>query len=193
GQTHHSRLTLLANADRRCRCRALVSKPKGLPGCRFTLELGKPRRLSLPLSFATGGEPFQRSPQIDCGLFEHLLAHLCPPDQPGPGFFITPCSFRALPRIEGIDEIEAGPRDLGWLGVLARLSLRFERIHHQAQALVERKARGAHVPAKRLLLLPAGHQREAEGGVPAHAPQPDRVSSEAPSATNPRYDRSVLS
>src|SRR5690606_9363616 len=86
GQTHHSRLTLLANANRRCRCRALVSKPKGLPGCRFTLELGKPRRLSLPLSFATGGEPFQRSPQIDCGLFEHLLAHLRPPDQPGPGF-----------------------------------------------------------------------------------------------------------
>src|SRR5690606_34886802 len=61
-QTHHSRLLLLANADRRGRCRSLVSKPKGLPGCRFTLELGKPRRLALPLSFATGGEAFERSP-----------------------------------------------------------------------------------------------------------------------------------
>src|SRR5690606_12585500 len=191
-QTHHSRLLLLANVDRRCGSRALVPKPKGLPRCRLALELGKPRRLSLALSFAAGGEALERAPQIDCGLLEHLLANLCPPDQPGPGF-ITPCSFRPLPCVEGIDEIEAGPGNFGGLGALARLSLRLECVHYQAQALIERKASGAHVPAERLLLLPAGQQREAEGGVTAHASHPDKARSEAPSATNPRYDRSVLS
>src|SRR5690606_19392951 len=67
--------------------------------------------------------------------------------------------FRPLPCVEGIDEIEAGPGHFGGLGALAHLSLRLECVHYQAQALIERKASGAHVPAERLLLLPAGQQR----------------------------------
>src|SRR5688572_10467461 len=110
-QPHRARGIPIADADRRSLSRALVPQPKGLPGGGFALELGKPRRLALTLSFASSGKGLERSTQIDRSFFEHLLANLCPPHEPR-FCFAHPRIFGALPGVERIDQIEARPRDL---------------------------------------------------------------------------------
>src|SRR5688572_22554770 len=81
-QAHRPRLLPLANTNRRSLARAPVPQSKGLPCARFALELRKPGPLSLMLPLASRGESLECATQIDRRFFEHLLAHLCPPDEP---------------------------------------------------------------------------------------------------------------
>jgi hypothetical protein len=86
--------------------------------------------LALALSSPPRRERLERATEVDGGLLVDLLADLVPPDEPGLSLRVEPRLGRALPSVESIDQVEAGPRDRSfWLILFGLESFRTRRRH----------------------------------------------------------------
>src|SRR5271163_355393 len=174
GQRDRAGPAVIADTDRRWLALGMfVAQPKRRHPDGFLLETRKPDSFAFAIPRPGLRPAFQPLAQVDGGFFEHLLTHLVPPRQPGHhGLGDTagldsedPAGVRGfLPRVERVDQIEPGPRNLH---IRARISL-FESSFDQAQALIERKPRRPRMSGQHVTLLDGGVEAELERGVPAH-------------------------
>src|SRR6185503_7266945 len=150
---------------------------------------GHVRSLALALSSPPRRERLERATEVDSGLLVNLLADLVPPDEPRLSLRVEPRLGRALPGVESIDQVEAGPRDRSFWLILFGL----ECVQDEAQALIEGEPGGAHVAAERCSLLRRRVEREAERRLSSHARHPESAITNVAVATTPTYDASVFS
>ncbi len=170
---------LLTEPDRRLGPRALVAQAKRPARRLLLLEAGHVRALALAFTAPKARDRFERSPEIDRGFLEDLLANLVTPAEPRLARFVGARLRRTLPAVEGVDQVETGPghRRVGLL------LLGVERAQHQAQALVEGESRRSDVAAQRCPLLRRRIEREAESRLPRHADHPESATTNAAVAT----------
>lgn len=138
-----------------------VAQPERWGGRILALEL---RESGLPaFSFARAGIG-EGATAVHGGFFEHLLSHLITPHQAGHVNLGDPgrvdgdhpaCGLGLLPRVEGVDQTETGPRHR----VIGVGCAAVEGGSHQVEGLVVREPCRPSVPSKRILLLASGSRQ----------------------------------
>src|SRR5690606_2787751 len=141
----------------------------------------EPRKTSRTAAgLARGGEALQPPPEIDRRLLEDLLQDLTAPGEARVAALVDTGGGGALPAVEGVDEIEAGPRH-------ANVGIRLpglQTILHDSKRLVEAEPRRPGVSPQVLLLRSGRLQREAHRRVAFQRAHPDSSSSETANASN---------